>query len=334
VDGLLGTASLVIPVTVALVGSGRVLQGELSLGTLLALVALAGQFLLPVRRLIMTGFQLQVVQIFVQKVLDVLAESSESEEDRLHQPDLSGALALRGVTYSYTDDAPPVVERATISVETGSRVAIVGSTGAGKSTLARVLAGLYKPRRGSATLGGVHLSNIAVEDLRRNIVYVPEVATVFSMSVRDNITMLEPFSDEEVEEAAKASGIHQEVLALPLGYDSLLAEGGKNLSGGQRQRVALARALVRRPRILILDEATNALDVPTEADVLHRIAETGCSVVHVSHRLSAVRMADRIHVLDNGRIVQTGRHDDLVRERDSPYQRLFSPKRAEVAAGA
>lgn len=320
VDGVLGTLGVASPLAVGLLGAQMVVNEDLRLGTLMALSAFSIQFLMPLRRLVMTGFQLQFVRGFVEKVEDLMAAAAESPGAIGPRQGTDKSLTARGLGFSYGQDAGPVLRDVEVEILEGSWVAIVGKSGCGKSTLARLLSGLYEPTEGEVLLGGEQVEPVR---LRERVVLVPEASQVFSMSVRDNITLLEEYSDAEVEDAARCAEVHEEVERLPFGYDSLLAEGGRNLSAGQRQRLALARAILRRPDVLVLDEATSALDPATELSVLRRLAARDCTLVHVSHRLSPVQQAGEVFVLSHGTIRESGAHDVLV-QRGGIYTELFS----------
>jgi ATP-binding cassette subfamily B multidrug efflux pump len=215
------------------------------------------------------------------------------------------------------------LEDVSFAVPAGSWVAVVGATGAGKTTLVELVARLADPDRGEVLLDGADLRQLSLAELRRAVGFVPQETFLFSQTVRENISLGE-LSHDDVEVAAKVAQLHETVAAFPAGYDTMLGERGINLSGGQKQRTALARALARRPDIVVLDDALSAVDTDTEAAILKGLkrALTGVTTLVVSHRITAVRDADLIVVLDRGRVVETGRHDELFERRGRYWQLL------------
>jgi ATP-binding cassette, subfamily B, bacterial HlyB/CyaB len=220
------------------------------------------------------------------------------------------------VNFRYRADGPETLHDVSFSIPAGKIIGIVGPSGSGKSTLAKLVQRLYVPESGRVLIDGVDLSLVDVAWLRRQIGVVLQENVLFSRSIRDNIALADPGMPlERVIEAAKLAGAHEFILELPLGYDTIVGERGANLSGGQRQRVAIARAIVTDPRILILDEATSALDYESERIIqenMRRMA-AGRTVLVIAHRLSTVRVADRILTLERGRLVEDGTHDELIR---------------------
>jgi ABC-type multidrug transport system fused ATPase/permease subunit len=224
-------------------------------------------------------------------------------------------------------------------VEPGEAVAVVGATGSGKSTLLSLIPRFYDPDRGSVLVSGADIRELALEEVRRNVGIVPQETFLFSETVRDNITFGNPdASVEEVEKAAKIAGIHDQILAFPEGYDSMVGEWGITLSGGQKQRVAIARALVKDPKILILDDATSSVDAETEKSIQEALRGTlressGRTTFIVAHRLSTILLADRIVVLERGRVAEAGTHKELLRKRGR-YHALYGEERREERASA
>jgi ATP-binding cassette subfamily B protein len=217
-----------------------------------------------------------------------------------------------------------VVRDVSVEIEPGQFVALVGRSGSGKSTLAALLLGLYPPTSGAIRYDAVDLQSLDVRSLRQQLGIVNQRAYLFGASIRSNIAMSDPeLPLQRIVDAARLACIHDEIRAMPMGYDTLLLDGGASLSGGQRQRVALARALVRQPAILLLDEATSALDATTERAVQEQLARLSCTRIVIAHRLSTVRHADLILVMDDGRIVERGSHAELLRQR-GVYARLVA----------
>ncbi|HEX8822199.1 MAG TPA: ATP-binding cassette domain-containing protein, partial [Archangium sp.] len=226
------------------------------------------------------------------------------------------------VSFRYSANSPPVVRDVSLRIEPGQMVAIVGRSGAGKSTLANLLLGLYLPTSGRVVYDGVDLHNLDLRSVRGQMGVVLQDPSFFGSSLRDNITLGSPgLPLERVVEAAKLANIHDDILAMPMQYDTLLVDRGLSLSGGQRQRLALARSLVHRPAVLLLDEATSALDAITESQVQKALASLKCTRIVIAHRLSTIRSADIIVVMDAGQVVEMGRHEELLKS-GGPYARL------------
>ncbi len=322
--------ALASPLAVLVIGAWQVLEGRLTLGTMLALNALAAGFLTPLQSLVTTAMSLQEVRSHVARIEDVLRAPPEQERTLARAPRLAGGIRVDGVSFRYAGDAPWVLRDVSLEILPGQKVAIVGRSGAGKSTLARILVGLYAPVAGRVLFDGVDLAEVETRSVREQIGVVTQGAHVFGATVRDNIALADPaLGLDAVVEAAQLAEIHGEIEALSMGYDTPLAAGGASLSGGQRQRLALARALVRRPAILLLDEATSDLDAINESRVMQRLAELRSTRIVIAHRLSTIADADAIFVLDGGRLVESGRHEALV-ARGGAYAALVA---AQTSAG-
>jgi ABC-type bacteriocin/lantibiotic exporter with double-glycine peptidase domain len=310
----ISTLTTASPFVILLFGASAVMAGNLTLGTMLAASALAIGFLTPLTSLVSTAVQLQLLSSYLERMEDVLeAEPEQKKEQVTAAPALSGRITLEDVSFRYTPMRPFAVHGVSLEIEPGSFVALVGSSGAGKSTLAMLLTGLYRPTSGRVLYDGLDLEGLDRTTLRRQLGIVLQQPYLFAESIRNNIAI----GDEElplqrIVEAATKAHIHDFIQTLPLGYESPLADGGSSLSGGQRQRLALARALVRRPSILLLDEATSHLDAESEREVLHELEGLRATRLVIAHRLSTVVRADKIVVMENGEIVEEGRHEELV----------------------
>jgi ABC-type bacteriocin/lantibiotic exporter with double-glycine peptidase domain len=237
---------------------------------------------------------------------------------------LSGAIELVDLSFGYIPIKPPLIVGVNLRVAPGQRIALVGSSGSGKSSVARVIAGLYQPSAGQVLFDGRPLSQWPRALVVASLAMVQQEIQLFGCSVIDNLTLWTPdVPRQRVIEACQDAQILETIQRLPQGFDTPLAEGGRSLSGGQRQRLEIARALVRDPSILILDEATSALDPETERQVDLALRRRGCTQIVVAHRLSTIRDADRILVMEAGRVVQEGTHAELISQSESPYRRLL-----------
>jgi ABC-type branched-subunit amino acid transport system ATPase component len=238
---------------------------------------------------------------------------------------LSGQVDIEDLTYSFAPVRPPLIEHLSVSIAPGMRVALVGASGSGKSTLARLIAGLSPCSGGAIRFDGYPLTAIPRSVAVASLAMVQQEIAIYGMSIRDNLCLWRTdLTDDQLLEACQDSQLLEVVEALPDGLDTMLMEGGRNLSGGQRQRLELARALLQDPTILILDEATSALDAATEERVEDALRRRACTQIVVAHRLSTVRDADLILVLERGQVVHRGRHPDLIADPEGVYARLLA----------
>ncbi len=315
---LLGNITIAV---VLLYGGQRTLDHRITVGVLAAFLLYLRRFFEPMQELSQFYNSLQSAGAAVEKLAGVLEEApSVPEPERpVALREAGGAVRFAGVRFGYRGDRP-VVPRLELEVPAGQTVALVGATGAGKTTIARLLARFYDPDEGRVTLDGIDLRDLAERDLRRAVVIVTQESFLFSSfasTVADNIRFGRPDATRaEIEDAAKAIGAHEFITALPNGYDTEVSKRGGRLSAGQRQLVSFARAFLADPTVLILDEATSSLDVPSERHVqraLRTILADRTAVI-IAHRLSTVEIADRVLVLDQGRIVEDGSPDELIRD--------------------
>ena len=307
------TLQFAAPLLILLAGTYLVVNGQISLGAMFAVAALAGSFLQPLGTFIQTGIQLQQLASHMERINDVLDTPREQELGAGRPAGrLTGAVRADRVSYRYSPLSPIVVNDLSLDVTPGQHIGIVGRSGSGKSTLAHLLLGLYAPTSGQIEFDGINLADLDAGSVRRQLGIVTQHPYLFASSIRENIALTDPqLPLEAVIAAAKLACIHDDIAAMPMGYETALADGGSSLSGGQRQRIALARALVHRPSILLLDEATSDLDTVTEQKVYENLAPLSCTTIVIAHRLSTIRNADLILVMEQGEIVESGTHEQL-----------------------
>ncbi|MCY4056692.1 MAG: NHLP family bacteriocin export ABC transporter peptidase/permease/ATPase subunit [Gammaproteobacteria bacterium] len=318
--------------TVAILGFGGLLvaDGELTIGGLVAFQSLAASFAQPVQVLTRFGANLQAVEADIARLDDVLNYPSDRRalggidpgEPEIAAPAPRGTVELENVTFGYNVADPPLIEDISLSIQPGRRVALVGGSGSGKSTIARLVCGLLTPWSGSVRLDEQSIHDISPARFAEIVAHVDQEVSLFRGTVRENVASWDPSVEErDIVQALRDAAIHDLLASRPAKYDTLVDEDGRNFSGGQRQRLEIARALARNPAVLVLDEATAALDPVTELEIDDRLRQRGCTCLIIAHRLSTIRDADEIVVLDAGRIVQRGTHDQLLAE-DGLYRTL------------
>ncbi|NGX43171.1 MAG: Lactococcin-G-processing and transport ATP-binding protein LagD [Chlamydiae bacterium] len=305
--------------TVVLLGFGcwRVMHGNLTIGMLIALQLLLNNFLRPFGQLVNFAMRIQSFQIDLTRLNDVLKNKrdplvlerpQETEEDRK----LKGNLEMRKVSFGYSPLSEPYIQDFNVSITPGKRVALVGTVGSGKSTIAKLASSLYSPWTGEITYDEKPIHTIPRSLFAASIGHVDQEIFLFGGTIKENLTLWKPeISDEIIEEAVRDACIHEDIIALAKHYETPLIEGGRNFSEGQRQRLEIARALINHPSLLILDEAMSAVDSNTEEEILNNLKKRGCSLLIIAHRFSTIKDCDEIIVLDNGKVVQRGTHEQL-----------------------
>ena len=320
-------ANEITSVLVLMLGGLLVIKGNLTAGMLVAYTSLLDSFTDPVNKLVQFVQKIQTLKADMSRVEDIM---KYEEDDKFKETKkvpmtmkLEGVVDLEDISFGYSILENPLVEGFNFHLNSGSSIAFVGASGCGKSTVSKIVSGLYLPWGGEVRMDGVPVANIPKEILSSSISTVSQEITLFSGTIKDNLTMWnKSVMDVDIVKAAKDACIHDVITSKPGAYDFKLAEGGSNLSGGQRQRLEIARALVTNPSILIMDEATSALDPVVEKEIIDNIKRRGCTCVIVAHRLSAIRDCDEIIVMDRGKIVQRGNHEELSKV-DGHYQRLI-----------
>ena len=331
VNTLMSTLRTFSPLILLVVGIELVLRGSLSVGAMLALNALAIEFLTPLASLVNSGQQLQLVHSHLERIADVMEAEPEQDVSAVKQPPrLRGHIRLDHVSFQYDPHSPSILRDISVNIAPGQKIAIVGRTGSGKSTLGHLLLGLYLPTKGEIQYDGIPLSTLNYQAVRAQFGVVTQSSSIFNGSIRENITLSDPSLDmDRVIKAAKLAAIHDDILQMPMEYETFVSEGGSALSGGQRQRLAMARAIITTPAVLLLDEATSALDVLTEQAVEQNLRKLPCTQIIIAHRLSTIRNADLILVLHEGTITERGTHTELLR-RNGYYAQLIQ---SQLASG-
>jgi ATP-binding cassette, subfamily B, bacterial len=317
VDGLRHAIASLAPLLILTVGASAVMSGKISLGTMLAMNSLATSLFEPLSALVASALELQLVKGHMERIDDVLKTPQEQpdREGKQAPPVLRGNISIRNVCFKYSEQGATVVDNVSLDIPAGSSVALVGPSGSGKTTLLGLLAGLHRPTAGEIAYDDTALHAMDLRLLRQQIGIVPQHPYIFGASVRENISLTAPGATiDRVIGAATIACLHDDVADMPMGYDTVISDGGGSLSGGQRQRVAIARALLRNPSVMLLDEATSALDNSTEAKVIERLGKLRSTRITVAHRLSTVRNADIILVMDKGKVVERGTHAELLRK--------------------
>ncbi len=308
-------------------GAMMAINGQITVGTYLAYAGLLVWIIFPMRNLGRLIVQMSTGMVSYRRVIDVISQEREPLDEGTHHPEgqVKGDIAFRFVSFGY-DPTEPVLNNINLKVRGGEAVALLGSTGSGKTTLVNLLPRFYEYTDGSIKLDGVELTDYPRTYLRSQIGIVEQEPFLFSKTIRENIKIGvdRPVSDDEVIQAAKAAAIHDAIMSFPEGYDTLVGERGVTLSGGQKQRVAIARTLLKNPRILILDDSTSSVDMETEAEIraaLETLME-GRTTFIIAHRVQSLMSADQIVVLDKGKIIQHGTHETLIDE-DGLYRQIY-----------
>jgi ATP-binding cassette subfamily C protein LapB len=307
----------VVNVAMIIGGVYLIQQGMLSMGGLIAVTMLGGRAITPLGQAVGLLMQYQNARTALESLEKLMASPTErpDEDSFIHRPELSGEIEFRDVSFSYPNQSEPALKNVSFHIKAGEHVVIIGRTGSGKTTLQKLILGLYPPSEGAVRIDGIDLRQLDPADLRRNLGFVGQDATLFYGTLRENISIGAPYADDSaIVAAAELAGLSQFVNRHPQGFDMLIGERGESLSGGQRQEVAIARAVLMDPPLLLLDEPTSAMDFSTEHQFKLRLKRHAAhkTMIIVTHRTSLIELADRIIVMDDGCIVADGPREQVV----------------------
>ncbi|MBU5594547.1 peptidase domain-containing ABC transporter [Amphibacillus sp. MSJ-3] len=308
------TLQISAPLIILWVGAYQVSAGNITLGVLVGFHAISNQFFILSRSVVDTINSFILTSGYLKRIEDVL-DAPEEENETKPKMKLEGNIRLENVAFSYTKYSPNVIDGVSLDVKKGQKVAIVGKSGSGKSTLGNIIIGLFKPKTGNVYYDGKSVHDLDLQHLRQQIGTVPQDVTLFNRSIYENITLHnQNASPEQVVQVAKVAQIHDEIMDMPMQYNTMVSEMGMNLSGGQRQRIALAKALLGNPAVLLLDEATSSLDHLNEGKIDEYLSSINCTRIVIAHRLTTIMNSDLIVVIENGKIVETGTHHELMKK--------------------
>lgn len=311
------------------IGARMIMNGDITLGSLMAFSTLSGYFMDPIGRLISLQLSIQEASISLKRISEIYEvekEQDENDNDKIKIEKIDGDIELKNITFRYGSRSP-VLKNVSIKIPKGKKVALVGVSGSGKTTISKLLLKYYEPEEGQISISGYNIDELDLYSLREKICYVPQNVELFSGSIKDNITLGKTnASYEEIKAACENAGCREFIEKLPGKYGTFLEEAGGGLSGGEKQRIALARALVKKPSFLILDEATSNLDFISEAKIFDTLFKKGRNItmLMIAHRLSTIRSCDIIYVMDKGQVVEVGNHESLLKKKGYYYKLYIS----------
>ncbi|HIF1615836.1 TPA: peptidase domain-containing ABC transporter, partial [Enterococcus faecium] len=302
-------------------------EGKMTIGMVIAIYSFSGIFFSKTDSVFNTIVSIINSKVFISRINDILAE--EDEKIGYVNHDLTGNITLSNVSFSYVKNGQEILKNINMEVEAGKKIAIVGTSGSGKSTISKLLVGLYQPSTGEIMYDGISENDINLQYIRKQIGIVPQDMTLFNKTIKENIVNGLQFTMEDVIEACKLTNIHDEIMNMPMKYNTLVSEMGMNLSGGQRQRIVLARALLKKPKVILLDEATSYLDNINEKKIMDEFKKNKITIIVIAHRLSTIIDSDCIYVFDEGEVREFGKHDQLMNRNGGIYKKMYESIKGE-----
>lgn len=290
----------------------------------MAFMSLSNYFMDPIGRLVSLQMQIQEANIAMKRMSELyeIEEEQENDQNLIRDFSLDGSVEVENVTFRY-GSRTPVLNNVSLKVTSGEKIALVGESGGGKTTLAKLILGLWQPEIGRVVLSGYNVEELDKKQLRREIAYVPQNVELFTGTIEENIKLGKHNATyDEMKEACKKAGCLEFIEKMPAKFKTYLEEAGVNLSGGERQRIALARALIKKPKILILDEATSNLDFISESYIYNMLFNLECTLIIIAHRISTIRKCDKVYVIDRNTIIESGTHEELL-GREGVYSRIW-----------
>ena len=310
---IISLMQLIGPLIVLLFGIREFLSGRISIGESIACYSLAASFIGTSLSLFNLWNDLSMASSYLERIVEITTEEQEYIPEDPVPVTVQGDIEFRNVSFSYSKNSKPIIKNLSFTIKKGTKFAIVGPSGSGKSTITKLLLGLYKPTSGSIYYEGVDINKLDVKDLRKQIGVVPQDMSLFNRTIAENISLNNDYPLEEIQSSARIANIHDEIMAMPMNYRTMISNMGNNLSGGQRQRIVLARTILNKPNVMILDEATSSLDNINEKLVSDHFKKCGSTQIIIAHRLSTIIDADKILVLQNGTLKEIGTHNELMK---------------------
>lgn len=327
INSLLQTITFISPFIVLVATIVKFSEGKMTIGMVIAIYSFSGIFFSKTDSVFNTIVSIINSKVFISRINDILAEEDEKIGHVNH--DLTGNITLSNVSFSYVKNGQEILKNINMEVEAGKKIAIVGTSGSGKSTISKLLVGLYQPSTGKIMYDGISENDINLQYIRKQIGIVPQDMTLFNKTIKENIVNGLQFTMEDVIEACKLTNIHDEIMNMPMKYNTLVSEMGMNLSGGQRQRIVLARALLKKPKVILLDEATSYLDNINEKKIMDEFKKNKITIIVIAHRLSTIIDSDCIYVFDEGEVREFGKHDQLMNRDSGIYKKMYESIKGE-----